>query len=265
MEHKRSDLSEDHSISQGNKMTQAGSQQNYANGDVTPSSELWTDGLICAFEFIRGHRRSVNSKCGSKVPSRQFNSGNPKVKVPSNKLSEASFPRVDRDKLPESSSLNELRSNQFSPFYDYRDGQIHQADPFNSAERYDGSRWVPIGWARISELVQKVQVDGEWTEQQLDLVNDEDDITVADIAVPYWERPAGPTWWCHVSADHLSVRAWLKSAHWLHPAISLALRDESRLISERMKHLLYEVDRLFYTGHANIRGRINFMNYDASV
>ncbi|GAA0156869.1 transporter [Lithospermum erythrorhizon] len=28
---------------------------------------------------------------------------------------------------------------------------------------------------------------------------------------------------------------------WLHPAISIALKDESRLISDRMRHLLYEV------------------------
>ncbi|XP_031284570.1 uncharacterized protein LOC116143257 [Pistacia vera] len=241
MEHKSSDLSEDHSISEGNKMMQPGSNQNYASRDVTPSSELWTGGLICAFEFIRGRRRSMNSKSSSKVPSRQLDGDNQKMKVPSNELSEASFSRVDRNKLLESSLLNELRSNQFSPLYDYRAGHIHQVDPFSSAERYDGSHWVPIGWARISELVQKVQVDGGWAQQQLDLVDDENDITVADIAAPYWERPAGPIWWCHVAASNSSVQAWLKNAQWLHPAVSLALREESRLISERMKHLFYEV------------------------
>ncbi|KAJ0081417.1 hypothetical protein Patl1_10117 [Pistacia atlantica] len=222
-------------------MMQPGSNQNYASRDVTPSSELWTGGLICAFEFIRGRRRSMNSKASSKVPSRQLDGDNQKMKVPSNELSEASFSRVDRNKLPESSLLNELRSNQFSPLYDYRADHIHQVDPFSSAERYDGSHWVPIGWARISELVQKVQVDGGWAQQQLDLVDDENDITVADIAAPYWERPAGPIWWCHVAASNSSVQAWLKNAQWLHPAVSLALREESRLISERMKHLLYEV------------------------
>ncbi|KAL0305539.1 UNVERIFIED_CONTAM: hypothetical protein Sradi_5971200 [Sesamum radiatum] len=35
--------------------------------------------------------------------------------------------------------------------------------------------------------------------------------------------------------------AWLNAAQWLHPAIRTALRDESKLISDRMKHLLYEV------------------------
>lgn len=240
-------MSEDHSISDDNKMTQSGtgSHQNYASRDVTPSCELWTDGLLCAFEFIPGRRRSMNSKSSSKFPSRQLDGDNLKMQVPSNELSEASFSRVNRNKLLESSSLTELRSNQFSPFYDYRDGHIHKVDPFYSVERYDGSRWVPIGWARISELVQNVQVDGGWFQQQLDLVDDEGDITVADIAAPYWENPAGPIWWCHVAANHPSIQAWLNNAQWLHPAISLALRDESRLISERMKHILYEVDSSF--------------------
>ncbi|KAF0898531.1 hypothetical protein E2562_008125 [Oryza meyeriana var. granulata] len=70
---------------------------------------------------------------------------------------------------------------------------------------------------------------------------DQCDITVADVAAPYWQRPAGPTWWCHVMAGHPAVDAWLATARWLHPAICVALRDESMLISEKMKHLLYEV------------------------
>ncbi|GKA85564.1 hypothetical protein Tco_0807218 [Tanacetum coccineum] len=71
--------------------------------------------------------------------------------------------------------------------------------------------------------------------------SDDNEVTVADIAVPYRERPVGPTWWCHVEAGHLMVHSWLSNSKWLHPAISIALRDESKLISERMKHLLYEV------------------------
>ncbi|GKB15629.1 retrotransposon protein, partial [Tanacetum coccineum] len=70
--------------------------------------------------------------------------------------------------------------------------------------------------------------------------SDDNEVTVADIAVPYRERPVGPTWWCHVEAGHLMVHSWLSNSKWLHPAISIALRDESKLISERMKHLLYE-------------------------
>jgi hypothetical protein len=71
---------------------------------------------------------------------------------------------------------------------------------------------------------------------------DEDEATVAELAAPYWERPlAGPTWWCHLDATHHGIASWLRNAHWLHPAVSLALRDESKLISERMKHIFYEV------------------------
>jgi len=90
-----------------------------------------------------------------------------------------------------------------------------------------------------------VQVDTDLVLQQFESIDDESDLTVADLAAPYWERPAGPIWWCHVSAFHPSIQAWLSKAEFLHPAVSLALRDESRLISERMKHLLYEVDFFF--------------------
>jgi hypothetical protein len=44
-----------------------------------------------------------------------------------------------------------------------------------------------------------------------------------------------------VDARHPNILSWLANSQWLHPAISGALRDETRLISDRMKHLLYEV------------------------
>ncbi|CAH1435631.1 unnamed protein product [Lactuca virosa] len=72
-------------------------------------------------------------------------------------------------------------------------------------------------------------------------INDEYDRTTANLAAPYWERPTGPIWWCHVTASHPHINSWFTNASWLHPEISIALRDEIRLISERMKHLLYEV------------------------
>ncbi|KAK1431410.1 hypothetical protein QVD17_07869 [Tagetes erecta] len=106
---------------------------------------------------------------------------------------------------------------------------------------YTAIYWVPIGWSRIYQLVETIQVDGCWETQQTEFENSDSEVTVADIAVPYWERPVGPTWWCHVDAGHPSVSTWLSNSKWLHPAISIALRDESKLISERMKHLLYEV------------------------
>lgn len=148
--------------------------KNHDNNETIPGSELWIDGLLCAFEYVKDQRRSIKS-----------------------------YPTQNRgDKI------------------------LH---------------WVPIGWARISELIQTVQINTDWTSEQFDFTDDEDDRTTADLAAPYWERPNGPTWWCHVAASHPHISSWLNNASWLHPAISIALRDESRLISERMKHLLYEV------------------------
>jgi len=102
-------------------------------------------------------------------------------------------------------------------------------------------KWVPIGWSRIAELVLRVQSDSSWENEVMEMSDSEDDYTVADLAAPYWQHPVGPTWWCHVTAGHPSIDAWLNSAHWMHPAIRTALRDESKLISDRMKYLLYEV------------------------
>lgn len=39
--------------------------------DVTLGDELWVDGLICAFEFIRGNRKPHHSSFGLKAQSAQ--------------------------------------------------------------------------------------------------------------------------------------------------------------------------------------------------
>ncbi|KAK6120672.1 hypothetical protein DH2020_045593 [Rehmannia glutinosa] len=175
--------------------------------DVMLGSELWTDGLICAFEFVRGNRKPLCSGSG---------------------LSHSIQPKADLEAID----------------IDTLDGQPQCQEchlgSFHSHERSSGNYWIPIGWNRISELLNTVQVDSVWASQTIEM-DDEDDITVADVAAPYWERPVGPTWWCHVNASHPFINSWLSNAQWLHPAISIALRDESKLISERMRHLLYEV------------------------
>ncbi|XP_062094425.1 uncharacterized protein LOC133800475 isoform X2 [Humulus lupulus] len=221
------------------------SHRTYPSRDTNtvPGNELWTDGLICAFEFIRGQNKSTNSKPGSKTPHRQhINVDNQsRVRVPSNGIAETSIPKLDRNKVVEAASVTEQRANVIASFDDDKGSPVHQLGQLQSSERYDGSHWVPIGWGRIFELVQTVQVDDGWATQLLDSMDDEYNFTVAELAAPYWERPAGPVWWCHVSAGHPSIDGWLGNAQWLHPAISLALRDESKLISDKMKHLLYEV------------------------
>ncbi|KAA8514983.1 hypothetical protein F0562_018230 [Nyssa sinensis] len=237
-----SGTSEDSSISQVNKMKKQENHKNPYSKDAMPGSELWTDGLICAFEFVHDHRKSVRPKSYSKIQSSHKIEGeNVKKPVPIYGVTELSAHEVNRNELSKSTSSIESGSHQITPFGGNNDSRISQSDSFHAMERFVGSHWVPIGWARISELIQTVKVDGAWTSQQFDLRDDEFDLTVADLAAPYWEQPSGPVWWCHISAGHSSIDAWLKNAQWLHPAISIALRDESRLISDRMKHLLYEV------------------------
>lgn len=180
--------------------------RNHYNKETIAGSELWIDGLLCAFEYVKGQTKPIMSKSNTKNQSKSTHPANyHNMKMQDGYVSEPSI--------------------------------THS----NSALKLDGSHWVPIGWGRISELVQTVQINDDWTSQQFNFSDDEDERTIADLAAPYWERPAGPVWWCHVSADHPHINEWLSNAAWLHPAISIALRDESRLISERMKHLLYEV------------------------
>ncbi|XP_004486424.1 uncharacterized protein [Cicer arietinum] len=210
------------------------SYKTYHGKDPNPGNDLWTDGLICAFEFVRGQKRPVTSRSASKIVNRlHFDCQHSKMRTPSNGLTEASSTRPHKKKLS--------RGSLFDASDDDKEGQVLQAGQSNAPEKHEGNHWVPIGWSRISELVQAVQVDAVWSSHQFEFEDSEDDFTVADLAAPYWERPAGPIWWCHVSAGHPSVESWLGNAQWLHPAVNLALRDESRLISERMKHLLYEV------------------------
>lgn len=180
--------------------------------DAAPDSDLWTNGLICAFEFIRGqnlHRHGSNT-----------------------------HPKNERD--------NKKHTAKFSsdpyPLLEELDAHPSVISVKDDCKNISFDHWVPIGWARISDLVQKVKVSENSVSQYMDFIDSEDlDITVADVAIPYWERPEGPTWWCHVEANHPLVISWFSEAQWLHPAISVALMDESRLISERMKYLFYEV------------------------
>ncbi|XP_028755876.1 uncharacterized protein LOC114715248 [Neltuma alba] len=239
-EDKMSDTVND-SNSQGKRTNPENCRTNHSR-DPNPGDDLWTDGLICAFEFVRGRRRSIKSKHSSRTSDRlQMEGEYSKMLDPLNDLIDSSSPRLYGNKLSDLSSANDLRGSRLHAIDDEKDSKVLQFSQSDVTEKYDGSHWVPIGWARISELVQKVQVDTVWSSQHFEFADEEDDRTVADLAAPYWERPAGPIWWCHVSAGHPNIEAWLSNAQWLHPAISLALRDESRLISDRMKHLLYEV------------------------
>lgn len=235
-------MNEVQSSPMSNKMKNPENQTNSNGRDATPGSDLWTDGLICAFEYVTSHRRISRSKYGSKIQSvQQIEGENMKKQVPENKVSRASAQNLIRKHRSESASLVELGPDHVASLDNHIDHQFYLSDHYHMTERSSGSHWVPIGWARISELVQTVRVDAGWALQQFEVTDDEDERSAADLAAPYWEQPAGPVWWCHVAAGHRFIDTWLSNAQWLHPAIRTALRDESRLISERMKYLLYEV------------------------
>lgn len=202
--------------------------------DVMLGSELWTDGLICAFEFRRGSRKPLHSGSGLKVQSAQtrpVSKSGPTYPLPQ---------YLSENSTDAPSFQTDLEVTEADTAHGQSQSQDYHLGCFPPHERSSGYYWIPIGWSRISELLHTVQGDGVWASQPIE-IDDEDDITVADVAAPYWERPVGPTWWCHVNASHPYINSWLSNAQWLHPAIGIALLDESKLISERMKHLLYEV------------------------
>ncbi|CAJ1971341.1 unnamed protein product [Sphenostylis stenocarpa] len=189
-------MNEEYSASIGNEMKKGNKKTHFSIKGSIQVGELWTNGLICAFEFVR-------EKGHTKKKGFQMNQSG--------------------------SSLLESHDDLGE-----KDHQPVQPD-FHCKEDLPRSYWRPIGWDRVSELDQAVHA------HSFDFTDDESDIPVADVATPYWERPVGPIWWCHLDAADPFVTAWFGSSRWLHPAISLALQEESRLISDRMKHLLYEV------------------------
>lgn len=222
-------------------MTKEGNKKHQVFRDVMLGGELWTDGLICAFEFIRGCRNSCGSRSKLDIQSSQPNIVTTLKKTVSKCETTDCLPQYFSESNFEEPSLIEsgaTDSDMLNGDFYY---QNYHLGCFHPPERSPGNCWIPIGWARISDLLQKVQVNAVWNLQHFDFTDEEDEMTVADVAAPYRERPTGPTWWCHVDACHPFISTWLSNAQWLHPAISIALRDESKLISERMKHLLYEV------------------------
>ncbi|KNA08278.1 hypothetical protein SOVF_164020 [Spinacia oleracea] len=226
--------SRDNSNSRRNAPTKPEVPKSYNNKDVIPGTELWVDGLICGFEYVRGRRKEQKQKTSSKFPySRKLESEDSHKKTYA--YGEADARDQNGIYNPDCSCHTELGSYPVSTLDGSMDNQAYKA------EQYHGSYWVPIGWTRLFEIVQDVQVDVDWESKQFEFMETEDDVTVAELAAPYWERPVGPVWWCHVDASHQNIISWLSNGQWLHPAVSIALRDESRLISERMKHLLYEV------------------------
>ncbi|CAN6696631.1 unnamed protein product [Malus baccata var. baccata] len=132
MEHNNSRVGEN-SSSHCNNTKNPDSHRICSSRDPMPGtgSDLWKNELICAFEFIRSRKKIISSKPGSKnLTKQQIDGEQERVRVPSYGFSD-------------SPSQMEDRSQQ--------SGQVQDMEGF------EGGHWVPIGWDRISEIVQTVQ------------------------------------------------------------------------------------------------------------
>ncbi|XP_020574524.1 uncharacterized protein LOC110020681 [Phalaenopsis equestris] len=119
--------------------------------------------------------------------------------------------------------------------YDFCTDELICAFEFvRGSNRMSNNHWVPIGWARISELAKIAEDYVKWSSQQIDLIEDEYDTTVSSVVTR-------PIWWCHVFVGHSSIYAWLSNAHCIHPTVSICLRNEGKQCSDCMDHFGFEV------------------------
>jgi len=107
-------------------MKKPDSHKNHSNKDDQLRNDLWTDGLICAFEFIRGRKKPISSRSGSKIPSTEHIDGEySMMHVPEHGQAEVSSPSLDKNKLID------LSSNETSSFDNYKYSQMHQSSQFH--------------------------------------------------------------------------------------------------------------------------------------
>ncbi|MCO5611264.1 hypothetical protein L7F22_065516 [Adiantum nelumboides] len=229
-------------------------KSNHSKHGAPVANQLWVDGLLCAYEFIPGPKNNV--KVGGKLDRRGgFFEGSLDAELtlkssehallPESAMHQPTSKPPDDDKIVQHSPHSSFFGQE--PDKENVHSELNTNLPPPVGPTLEGSHWKPIGWARLGELVQSVQIDAQWGSSEQLYVSDEYGVTAADLAAPYWEPKAGPTWWCNVLAGHPYVESWLaNSQKWLHPAVSEALRDESKLISERMKHLYYEVCMTYF-------------------
>ncbi|KAG0603075.1 hypothetical protein M758_10G064500 [Ceratodon purpureus] len=225
----------------------------------TGTLDLWRDGLLCAYEYIPAPKKkfTVGAEFGNQngqvqgrldceisvqhphdlagisLDRSHDSFGEVSEDLPAGSTGEGSgSPNPEVQGFVVRESLHKDEENAMSP---------PSSSPRGLKKKERGSQWVPIGWSRLSELFQEVQGDPMWCNGESELSDEDESLTAADLAQPYWQKRNGPTFWCHVDARHPNIQKTLANSCWLHPAVSVALRDEKRLISDRMKHLLYEV------------------------
>uniref|UniRef100_A0ACD5VZ57 Uncharacterized protein n=3 Tax=Avena sativa TaxID=4498 RepID=A0ACD5VZ57_AVESA len=186
--------------------------------EASPLPELWTGGLVCAFEFVRGH--------GFASPPNLSRNNSSQYPKDLSAMDPKKLPVIQLGNVP--SCLEDGEEPR---------PQCKHHGKASPAESY----WAPIGWSRIGELVEMVEGDyaawdGQGMSGLMDGVDDGQccDITVADVATPYWQRPAGPTWWCHVTAGHPAVDAWLADARlWRKYVFGAADEIELKFVNRR--------------------------------
>lgn len=146
-----SDAANGHSVFVcNNGMKKPETQKIHLSRDSLLGGDLWTDGLICAFEFVRGHKKMVKSKPGSKVEP-------------------SLTPKVNGFSLSKSSPVIESAIMIKDKFDEHDFSEDCHVGHLNGRENFlPRSYWIPIGWDRISQLVQSVQIDAGWNEQPFD-------------------------------------------------------------------------------------------------
>ncbi|XLS95448.1 hypothetical protein HN51_071456, partial [Arachis hypogaea] len=87
------------------------SNSTYNTGESNPGNNLWTDGLICAFEFVQGRKKPIKHKSPLKI-SDKLN------------LDVYQCKRPDKDNLSHHSSVNSLRDSSLGASDDDKESQF---------------------------------------------------------------------------------------------------------------------------------------------
>lgn len=136
--------------------------------EVTLGADLWTDGLICAFEFVRVHQKVQTAQKVAREVVKKQPSSHDQNSIKNN-LCETSHDQnspspqaISGRSLCEPISGMESRDGDNGMLDDHNSNQDYHSGYFHGRESLPRCFWMPIGWFRISELVQTVKVDDGW-------------------------------------------------------------------------------------------------------
>ena len=191
--------------------------------------ELWRDGLICAYEFIPAPSGKI--KMGA-----EFNNGGPlegrfdaeiSLKQPHGLSDNPKMDSIHSQKSLESSPSGSPKSAPNSLGTEIQGFVVRESLKKNDekstsspgyGDRLDhrpsgkmgkSSQWIPIGWQRLTELFQEIQVRTCALYRLLSQVH-----CVSDKCLFSGQRFKGPTWkeaWCKFLSDiYFSKRRFLQ-------------------------------------------------------